>query len=92
MNPNAGRASIFAVAGGYLIYLAYEMLQNLLNDVPTTMPQALLILFIGLFTVIGIGLLVLAWKVWRQGRLDPDRNPVELEAQETGDGENSPEK
>ena len=82
-NPNMGRSSIFAVVGGYLIYMAYEMLKNLIDKVPTTMPQFVLILFIALFTGIGIVLLVFAWKLWKQGRVDQDQNPVELEGQET---------
>ncbi len=82
MNPNMGRSSIFAVVGGYLIYMAYEMLRDLINRVPTTMPRFLQILVIVLFTGIGITLLVFAWKAWKQGRMDQDKNPVDLEAQE----------
>ena len=83
MNPNTGRSSIFAVVGAYLIYMAYGMLKDLIDKVPTTMPLFLLILFIVLFTGIGITLLVFAWKVWKKGREDQDQNPVDLEAQET---------
>ena len=81
MNPNMGRSSIFAVVGAYLIYLAYDMLKDMINQVPTTMPRFLLILCIVLFAGIGVTLLVFAWKFWRKGREDQDRNPVELEAQ-----------
>ena len=81
MNPNMGRSSIFAVVGAYLIYLAYDMLKDMINQVPTTMPRFLLILSIVLFAGIGVTLLVFAWKFWRKGREDQDRNPVELDAQ-----------
>ena len=84
MNQNTGRASIFAVVGGYLIYMAYEMLKNMIDQVPTTMPRIVQILFIILFTGIGIALLFFAWKVWKKGKEDPDKNPVELEGQEDG--------
>ena len=77
-----GRSSIFAVVGGYLVYMAYEMLRDMINKVPTTMPQFVLILFIVLFTGIGITLLIFAWKFWKQGRVDQDPNPVDLEQQE----------
>ena len=40
-NPNMGRSSIFAVVGAYLIYLAYGMLKDMIDKVPTTMPQRL---------------------------------------------------
>ncbi len=79
MNPNTGRSSIFAVVGGYLIYMAYEMLRDLINHVPTTMPQFLQILVIVLFTGIGITLIIFAWKFWKKGREDQDKNPVDLE-------------
>ena len=84
MNQNTGRASIFAVVGGYLIYMAYEMLKNMIDDVPTTMPRIVQIMFIVFFAGIGIALLFFAWKVWKKGKEDPDKNPVELEGQEDG--------
>lgn len=82
MNQSTGRASIFAVVGGYLIYMAYELLKNLIDDIPTTMSRFVQILFIVLFTGIGITLIVFAWKVWKKGKEDQDKNPVELEGQE----------
>ena len=82
MNPNTGRSSIFAVVGGYLIYMAYEILRDMINDVPTTMSRFLRILVIVLFTGMGITLLVFAWRFWKKGREDQDKNPVDLEEQE----------
>lgn len=82
MNQSTGRASIFAVVGGYLIYMAYELLKNLIDDIPTTMSRFVQILFIVLFTGIGITLIVFAWRVWKKGKEDQDKNPVELEGQE----------
>jgi hypothetical protein len=34
--------------------------------------------------VIGVVLLVVAWKMWKGGRTDKDENPVELDAREDG--------
>ena len=82
MKPKMGRSSIIAVVGGYLIYMDYEMLRDLINHVPTTMPQFLQILVGALFTGIGITLLVFAWKLWKKGREDQDQNPVDLDKQE----------
>ncbi len=82
VNPNTGRSSIFAVVGGYLIYMAYEILRDMINDVPTTMSRFLRILVIVLFTGIGITLLFFAWRFWKKGREDQDKNPVDLEEQE----------
>ena len=81
MNPNAGRSSIFAVVGAYLIYMAYEMLRDMINQVPTTMPRVVQILAIVLFAGAGIALLVFAWKIWKKGREDQDENPVDLTEQ-----------
>lgn len=67
-NPNAGRSSIMAVAGGYLLYLAYQLLKSRIDNEPTTMSLAVSIIFIVLFTGIGIFLLFYAWKLWKQGR------------------------
>jgi TRAP-type C4-dicarboxylate transport system permease small subunit len=82
MNNNTGRSSLMAIAGGYIIYLAYELLKNLLDNVPTTMPRAVQILAIILFAGAGCALLVFAWKLWKKGREDQDQNPVDLESQE----------
>ena len=67
-NPNTGRSSIFAIVGGYLIYMAYEILKGMIDRIPTTMPRAIQILVIVLFTAIGITLLVFAWIAWKKGR------------------------
>lgn len=82
VNPNTGRFSIFAVVGAYLIYLAYGMLKDKIDQVPTTMPPFLQILFIALFTGVGIALLFFAWKFWKKGREDQDQNPVDIEDQD----------
>ena len=82
MNNSTGRSSLYAIVGAYLIYMAYELLKGLIDEVPTTMPRAVQILVMVLFTGIGIALLVFAWKVWKKGREDQDQNPVDLEAQE----------
>ena len=78
MNPNTGRSSIFVVVGGYLIYLAYGILKDMIDRVPTTMPPFLQILVIVSFTCIGIALFVFAWKTWKKGKEDSDRNPVDI--------------
>ena len=60
MNNSTGRSSLYAVAGAYLVYMAYELLKGLTDNSPTTMPRAVQILVIVLFTGIGITLVVFA--------------------------------
>ena len=81
MNSSTGRSSLIAIAGAYIIYLAYELLKNLIDNVPTTMPRVVQILAIVLFAGAGIALLVFAWKIWKKGREDQDENPVDLTEQ-----------
>ena len=83
MRQSTNRSLLYGIVGGYLLYLAYELLQNRINNVPSTMAPWLAILFIVLFTGIGITLLVYAWKIWKQGRVDQDQNPVDLTETET---------
>ena len=94
MNPATGRSSLFAIAGAYVIYMAYELLKNLIDNVPTTMPRWLQILAIVFFAGAGIALLVFAWKMWKKAKEDQDQNPVDLEQQEAGakSEEDGPEK
>jgi hypothetical protein len=68
MNNSTGRSSLYAVAGAYLVYMAYELLKGLTDNSPTTMPRAVQILVIVLFTGIGITLVVFAWRIWKKER------------------------
>ena len=90
MNGNSNRSLLMGVVGGYLIYLAYELLQKLRNDVATTMPKALLIIFIILFAGIGAALLFFAWKAWKKGREGREEDRVVISGEDSGkdDGDN----
>ena len=77
MNQNKSRASLIGIAGGYLIYLAYELMKNLIDDVPTTMPHWTAILAIVFFAVIGVVLLVYAYRIWKKGKEEQDGNSAD---------------
>ena len=59
---NRNRAMLLAVAGGYVIYLAYEIMHNGLQGTETTMPIWTCILFTVLLGGAGIAVLILANK------------------------------
>lgn len=77
---NRNRAMLLAVVGGYVIYLAYEIMRNGLEGTETTMPIWTCILFTVLLGGAGIAVLLLAWKVYRTK--DPDE-PEEHEDPDT---------
>ncbi len=90
MNGNTTRSVLQGLVGFYLIYLAYQLLKGLIDGISTTMPRWVAILAILAFTGIGISFLVNAWKSWKKGKEDQDRNPVKLEEEnhETRSGQN----
>ena len=57
---------LFGVVGGYLIYLAYDLLKGLIDKTPTKMPAWLTVLVIVVFTGAGGALIVFAWKSWKK--------------------------
>ena len=66
---NRNRAMLLAVVGGYLIYLAYEMMRDELAG-KSSMQMWLCVLFTILLGGAGIAVLVLAWRVYKTK--DPD--------------------
>ena len=76
MNQNAGRAMIPAVAGGYVLYIAYDLLKNLTNGNTGSMPLWVFYVAIPFFAVAGGLCLWRAWKVWKG---PPEEDPVTLE-------------
>lgn len=79
MNGNRNRSMLMGVVGGYLLYLSYELLKGLIDNVPTDMPRAVSIISIAFFTIAGIGLLVFAWKLWKK---PADEQPVVIGEEE----------
>ena len=58
---NRNRAMLYALVGGYLIYLAYEMIRVELAG-ESAMPMWLCILCAVLMAAAGVAILVLSWK------------------------------
>ena len=68
MNSKKNRASLMVVVAAYLIYTVWQLFQGR-NDPETTMSPALIYLFCALFAVAGVGLVIYAVRLWREGRL-----------------------
>ena len=62
---NRNRALLLAIAGGYVIYLAYEMMRDELAG-KSSMTMWVCILFVILLGGGGLATLFLAWKIYRK--------------------------
>ncbi len=70
------RTSLLALAGVYLIYLAWEML-NTMRKGETEMQPWLSVVFIVFFVLAGIGIMVSAWRVRQK---EKEKGPEEEKA------------
>ena len=61
------RSGLLALAGGYIIYLAWEMFQAMRNGT-TSIAPALNIVFIVFFVLAGSAVLFYAYRVWRKSK------------------------
>jgi len=73
---NRNRALLLALAGAYLIYLAYEMMRDELAG-KSSMAMWVCILFTILMGVGGIAVLLLAWKIYRTKEPEKTEQPEE---------------
>ena len=76
MNNGKTRSSLLGVAGGYLIYLAWQLF-DARNDPNTTMTTVPRILFIALFVLAGAALLIYAFRSWKNSEKEEKENPPE---------------
>ena len=77
---NRNRATLMALAGGYVLYLAYEMARDKVNGT-SSMSLWLCILAVAFFGISGIAVLIYAWKIYRtkdQEEKETDENQNEL--------------
>ncbi len=67
-------AMLLALVGGYVLYIAWQLLDGLLAG-RNEMPQAAAIAAIVVFTLGGMGVLVYAWKTWQDAKKQEDKEP-----------------
>ena len=72
-------AMLLALVGGYVLYIAWQLLDGLLAG-RDEMPQAAAIAAIAVFTVGGIGVLCSAWKLWKDAKKQDEKEPEDESA------------
>lgn len=72
-------AMLLALVGGYVLYIAWQLLDGLLAG-KDEMPQAAAIAAIAVFTVGGIGVLCYAWKLWKDAKKQDEKEPEDESA------------
>lgn len=66
MNGEKTRSCLMGIVGGYLVYTAWQLYQGR-NDPETTMTAGMMILFVALFVIAGVGLMAYAVILWKRG-------------------------
>ena len=64
MNRPKNRSYLMGVVGGYLLYMAWQLFDNR-NNPDSTMAPWVCIMFAVLFVIIGVGLMIYAFRIWK---------------------------
>lgn len=75
-------AMLLMLVGGYILYIAYHLLENLLSGADD-MPLSAAIAAIAVFAVGGIAVLVYAWKCWKEAKKEEKNGQNEEDDAET---------
>ena len=75
-------SSLLGLAGGYVLYLAYELMRDYVNGVGG-MSDFLYIFFFVLLTLGGIAVLYYAWTCYRKSRKKEEEKDPEPEKETT---------
>lgn len=76
MKGSQTRTTLLVLAGAYLLYLAWEML-NTMRKGETEMQPWLSIVFIVFFTLAGLGVFVLAWRARQQEKEQKETEKID---------------
>lgn len=69
MRNKSTHAMLLTLVGGYILYIAYHLLENLLSGA-NDMSQGAAIAAIAIFAVGGIAVLLYAWKCWKEAKAE----------------------
>lgn len=76
MKNQGTHAMLLALVGGYILYIAWHLLDNLLSGI-NDMPQAAAIAAIAVFALSGIAVLIYAWKTWQSTKKKDDETDLD---------------
>lgn len=82
MNKNT-HAILLALVGGYILYTAYHLIENLTGGKADMSPTAAIIAAV-FFGIAGIAVMIYAWKVWKEAKKEA-QNEQKEEKQDTMD-------
>ena len=71
MKNQSTHALLLALVGGYILYIAWHLLDNLLSGMQD-IPQAAAIAAITVFALAGIAVLIYAWRTWQSTKKKDD--------------------
>ena len=71
MKNQSTHALLLALVGGYILYIAWHLLDNLLFGMQD-IPQAVAIAAIAVFALAGIAVLIYAWRTWQSTKKKDD--------------------
>lgn len=67
MKNHNTHSALLALVGGYMLYIAYELISRMRSGSDEMSPAAA-ILFGALFAAAGVAVILYAWKVWKNGK------------------------
>ena len=71
MKNQSTHALLLALVGGYILYIAWHLLDNLLSGMQD-IPQAVAIAAIAVFALAGIAVLIYALRTWQSNKKKDD--------------------
>ena len=78
MKNKSTHAMLLTLVGGYILYIAYHLLENLLSGADD-MPRGAAIAAIAVFAAGGIAVLLYAWKCWKEAKAEEKKEQNEEE-------------
>lgn len=76
MKNQGTHAMLLALVGGYILYIAWHLLENLLAGTEDIQPVAAVAAIV-VFALGGAGVLLYAWKIWQSAKDKDDETNLD---------------